>query len=402
MKSGDGSLTKDKKSSSFLMLRDFIGYEVTYANQTVLGMLGVSSMSRLTDFLSTKEARDLVEVTKRNSPRFDFRCVLITNTGTYISAVLRFVIIAGIIYVTIEDHNEDCGYVKRLEFEYDRASALIELTGCILAEFNTEGSLTYATSSFVEHFNISDFNCGVINALRSRVVFSKDYSKAARLIRSDFTMEKIYEEELRVKVGTKYVWFKISAKGIVDSRGILQRVILKLEDIDIYKVKEKLLKLRVETDELTQCYKKSFLLSELSRDVLTKGCLAFFDIDNFKGINDSYGHLEGDTSLREVSRLCRELFSEDEDIVCRFGGDEFCIFSKNSTRDEFEHKIQILQSRICRVKISGETPLSISVGIAVVSTCLSDIQTLLDVADETLYTVKEHGKNSYKFFDELR
>ena len=392
---------KQKKGSLFLILKDFLGYEVTYANQMVLDMLGVSSMDRLTDFLSTKEARDFVEVTKRASQRFDFRCVLIANGGTYISAVLKFAIVAGIVYCTIEDCNEDLGYVKRLEFEYDRASALIELTGCLLAEVDTMGMLTYATSSFINKFSLTQFGQGIMPALYSRVVFRKDFPIVARLLRSDFSTEQIYEAEFRVRVSDKYNWFKVTAKGIVDSQGILQRVMLKLEDIDVYKVKEKLLRLRAETDELTQCHKKSFLLSELSKDVLTRGCLAFFDIDNFKGINDSFGHLEGDTSLKAVSSLCRELFSDEEDIVCRFGGDEFCIFSHDSSREEFERKIRILQSRVCKVKISGQTPLSISVGIAVVSPALSDIQTLLNVADETLYMVKEHGKNSYKFFYEF-
>lgn len=402
MKPADDSVEVHKKSSCFFMLKDFIGYEVTYANQTLLDLLGVSSMEHLTDYLSSKEARDLIEVTKRNSSRFDFKCVLIANSGLYISAVLKFTLIAGIIYCTVEDCNEDVGYVKRLEFEYDRASALIELTGCILAEFDTRGMLTYATSSFVDRFSLSQFSRGIMGALYSRLVFCKDFSKVARLLRCDFTKEQIYEEEFRVLTSTKYTWFKVTAKGIVDAQGILKRVILKLEDIDVYKVQEKILRLRAETDELTQCYKKSFLLSELSKDVLTKGCLAFFDIDNFKGINDSFGHLEGDTSLKAVSQLCRELFSDDEDTVCRFGGDEFCIFSQGCSREEFEHRIQVLQSRVCKVKIGGETPLSISVGIAVVSNSLSDIQTLLDVADETLYMVKEHGKNSYKFFDELQ
>lgn len=384
----------------FFILEDMVEYKVKYANDVFLDLLGYSQVDKLTDLLSAKERRDLVEVTRKHKQSFDFRCVLTAN-DRYIGALLKFSEIGDTIYCYVEDYEHDMNYIKRLEFENDRLSALVELSGSMLMEFDASGVLTFATSSVFKEFDVKPFERGIVTALFDGFVFRKDISKLVKFIKGSFTSQVERSLELRLRVREDYKWFNITARGILDSRECLNRVIVKAEDIEVYKSRESMLKMKVELDDLTQCYKKSFLVEELS-NIEVKGCLAFFDIDNFKGINDKYGHLEGDKALKGVAKSCKSVFCSDGDIVCRFGGDEFCIYSRYSDKDSFEHKIQLVQSKVRKVEVGGENPVSISVGIVVATPTLSSIQTLLDVADTTLYIVKEHGKNSYKFFDDLR
>lgn len=384
----------------FFILEDMVEYKIRYANDIFLNLLGYSHVDSLIDLLSAKEKRDLVEITRKHNKTFDFRCVL-TASDRYIGALLRFSKIGQTFYCCIEDYEDDTNYIKRLEFENDRLSALVELSGSMLAEFDASGVLVFATSSVFKEFDVKPFEEGILNALSDGFVLRDDISKAVKFIRDSFTSQVERSCELRLRASEGYKWFNITARGILNSKECLSRVIVKAEDIEVYKVRENMLRMKIELDDLTQCYKKSFLVEELSGKEVG-GCLAFFDIDNFKGINDTYGHLEGDRALVGVAKSCKSVFCSDEDIICRFGGDEFCIYSRNSDRDSFEHNIQVVQSKVRKLEICGENPISISVGIVVATPTLSSIQTLLDVADMTLYVVKEHGKNSYKFFDELK
>lgn len=384
----------------FFILEDLYEYKIRFANQGFLDLLGYSSVDKLTDLLSVKEQRDLVAVTLNKKQCFDFRCVLLAS-DRYVGALLKFSVIGSTIYCHVEDYENDIDYIKRLEFENDRLSALVELTGSMLAEFDSSGRLTFASSSVLNKFDIKLFEGGLASVLHHGVVLKEDVDKLVDFVRQPFMADTQKSCEVRLLANDNYNWFKLTAKGIVDSRGHLSRVLVKADDIEVYKAQESILQMKIDKDDLTQCYKKSFLVGTL-RDIEVRGCLAFFDIDNFKGINDTYGHLNGDVALKSVAKICKEVFCNEGDIVCRFGGDEFCVYSRFSSRESFEHKIQQLQSRVCKVKIETDNPLSLSVGLVEASECLSDIQTLLDVADTTLYIVKENGKNSYKFFDELR
>lgn len=390
----------DNSTACFFILEDLIEYKLRFANDNFLKLLGYDTVEKLTDLLSVKEERDLISVTRLHRKSFDFKCVLMAN-GRYIGAKLKFSQIGTSYYCYVEDCESDTDYIKRLELENDRFSALVELSGSMLAEFSPKGVLSFATSSVLSEFTVNVFERGIAHALFEGFVFRSDIRKFIKFLRGISSCNEECFCEVRLKVRDVYKWFNLTARSILDSREHLSRVIVKAEDIEVYKSRENALKMKVEMDDLTRCYKKSFLVDEL-KDVDVRGCLAFFDIDNFKGINDSFGHLEGDNALKGVANVCKAVFCEDGDIVCRFGGDEFCIYSRYSDKARFEHNIQLMQSKVRKIKLCEQNPLSVSVGIVVASPTLNNIQDLLDTADTTLYIVKENGKNSYKFFDDLR
>lgn len=111
--------------------------------------------------------------------------------------------------------------------------------------------------------------------------------------------------------------------------------------------------------------------------------IAVFDIDNFKAINDTKGHLEGDEILKQVAGIGKEIFNEKGQII-RWGGDEFLILFQGKTEES---------RKICeqfRRKVESETRVTISMGICKME---ENIRNSFMKADELLYKAKEQGKN---------
>ena len=155
-------------------------------------------------------------------------------------------------------------------------------------------------------------------------------------------------------------------------------------------------------DALTGAFNKRYLLESLQREIARARrdkrplAVVMMDIDHFKGVNDTHGHLVGDEVLREFGvrllSICRE-----DDLFARYGGEEFCLLLASTDRDE---ALEIAER--CRTEIanrpfqtqSGELPITASFGVQ----CFSGNQTctpseLIRVADEHLYNAKQNGRN---------
>lgn len=137
----------------------------------------------------------------------------------------------------------------------------------------------------------------------------------------------------------------------------------------------------------------------------TAGALMMMDIDNFKSVNDSYGHAVGDKVLVTLAETLRHCAAEG-DVLCRIGGDEFMVFvtsasSRAGVRKWTERFITEWRNRMDLFEF--ETDISISVGIAQTPENGADFAVLYNCADKALYYVKRNGKNALHFFgDKLR
>lgn len=121
-------------------------------------------------------------------------------------------------------------------------------------------------------------------------------------------------------------------------------------------------------------------------------CVAL-DLDDFKQVNDSFGHIEGDALLHAIGDILRSSFRES-DIIGRVGGDEFVILLKNIDLDQALHKLDGVRTRLAATRVNN-TDSSPSVSMGVYVTQLSD-RAYRDVfvkADEALYRAKRSGKN---------
>lgn len=128
------------------------------------------------------------------------------------------------------------------------------------------------------------------------------------------------------------------------------------------------------------------------------GALLMFDMDNFKMINDSYGHLMGDDVLVKFAEVLKS-YVRPSDIVSRMGGDEFAVFMQGEADiGYFEKRVRELldkiEEQVSKVKGCGEQ-VSVSVGIAMTPEDGEDFLTLYNKADKALYYVKQNGKSGF-------
>ena len=147
------------------------------------------------------------------------------------------------------------------------------------------------------------------------------------------------------------------------------------------------------------------VLEQASED--QKCALFIIDLDNFKKVNDTLGHLVGDMAIVDAGKKLSLIFSE-KDLISRFGGDEFCVllrFRKNLSTETITNIITEKAQNLCtflhEVYFDDNTAISVSasVGIAFFPENGSNYNELFDAADSALYKVKANGKNGYKFFE---
>ncbi|GIU53608.1 diguanylate cyclase [Shewanella sp. KT0246] len=177
----------------------------------------------------------------------------------------------------------------------------------------------------------------------------------------------------------------------------------------------------IRTDELEQANKK--LLSLVEEDPLTglknrrfaedkfeavlDFCLrgehaitiVILDLDFFKKVNDTYGHLAGDECLRVVSGLLKNEFKRDTDIVARYGGEEFLLILPLSNALKIEQHLNKFKQKLSEVVITSPTSeqqfsVTTSIGAITANASFSnDIDVWIKVADDNLYAAKEQGRN---------
>ena len=169
---------------------------------------------------------------------------------------------------------------------------------------------------------------------------------------------------------------------------------------EIYEIKaqnEKSLLKKAEYDALTGILNRRAFdqICETSAEKKQKIALLLIDLDNFKHINDTYGHTGGDNVLKGLASTLRETFRED-DYVARVGGDEFAAILPDCEQDAanaIRHKIAEVNDRLSAL---AEQPASISVGVAFSGVGYS--QALYEKADKALYVVKEKGKRGCEVY----
>lgn len=133
-----------------------------------------------------------------------------------------------------------------------------------------------------------------------------------------------------------------------------------------------------------------------------KGALFMLDMDNFKAVNDNYGHIAGDETLKVFAGTLKK-FAGEGDILCRIGGDEFMIFVKGVTeKSELSSRAADIISDFQKkfVALSFEIECSVSIGIAQTPEDGLEFNKLYNSADKALYYVKQNGKNAYHFFSD--
>lgn len=154
-------------------------------------------------------------------------------------------------------------------------------------------------------------------------------------------------------------------------------------------------------DSLTTLYNHQYYHSRLEEEFsraqrynLELSCI-FFDIDDFKKINDRFGHLTGDMVLRQIARLVKQIIRKS-DISARYGGEEFAICLPNTGKDsaiELAERLLVMIRELSIQQLKGEH-ITVSIGISTYSNHnMVSYGELIQDADDTMYAAKKSGKN---------
>jgi len=171
----------------------------------------------------------------------------------------------------------------------------------------------------------------------------------------------------------------------------LQRTQVDLENISVQDALTKLKNRRYLLDRLQQ------ELSHCSRNG-KPFAIIMVDIDHFKQVNDTYGHLAGDECIRSVGRLMQEKLRSELDIVCRYGGEEFVLILPNTREGEAMFVADKLRAHVAQTPIlcdSQRIMVTISVGVRIVepNAVPDHADSVIEQADQALYQAKSQGRN---------
>ena len=175
---------------------------------------------------------------------------------------------------------------------------------------------------------------------------------------------------------------------------------LEEKSAELAAVNKKLSQLAI-TDSLTQLFNRRRFneilnkeIKRFSRRKYSALSLMMIDIDHFKKLNDTYGHLAGDMVLREIAKLLKEGVRET-DTVARFGGEEFVIVMPDTRLDGAAHKAEILVKRTEAAEFPGhDTAIHVTISIGVAAYASGSPQDLIHAADLALYQAKRSGRNA--------
>lgn len=207
-----------------------------------------------------------------------------------------------------------------------------------------------------------------------------------------------------------YVWYTMLATLCKDKRGKNDRMVIRLENADAKLSQEQNLLAKAENDLLTGIFNKktmeekiTALLAEYSNN---KHYIFFMiDLDNFKGVNDTLGHIYGDKVLTDTAAKLRKVFPAHA-LIGRLGGDEFAVcavfeaFDEENLEEYIEKKAEQLRGQLRESYYCDDlgVDVSASIGIACAPRDGVDFETIYRKADKALYLSKRSGKDRYNIF----
>ncbi|HWP21477.1 MAG TPA: diguanylate cyclase [Candidatus Cryosericum sp.] len=239
-----------------------------------------------------------------------------------------------------------------------------------------------------------------------QMVFEPDRPVFTRFIEHMNAGAPQAHEELRMKSARGVVrWKHLEIYTVFDSEGRSRQVVGKITDIHRQKQSLQRLRKKADSDPLTgllnrgamEQYTKAFLQGEGKEDI---HAFLILDFDNFKQVNDTLGHSEGDRMLIEFAHAVNRLFRAG-DLIARLGGDEYTMFMKgiDSDQNALEKGDQV-RGAMTSISAAFGVPVTVSVGIAIYNRDGSTFEALYKAADSALYRVKKSGKNACALFSE--
>ena len=293
--------------------------------------------------------------------------------------ILTLLIIISLLYSVFSSINAK----NRYKVENRRYQIITQVSNECLFEYRIDTNHLDISHKFNEIFGYPDQKDEIINLLGK--TFARDFHL-------NLLDKNIHTIRLELSNG-KLIIFKLAASILRDESGKVFSIIGKLSDISKEVAEKEELITKSQLDGLTGLYnaitsKEHIIKSINSKKTNSIDALIILDCDNFKAINDSYGHLGGDLVLQKISQSLSNTFRQS-DIIGRIGGDEFCIYMHDIPSADFAFlKCQQLVESI--ESTDKKYNITVSIGIAVLIEEIA-YDDLFQRADSALYRAKNYS-----------
>lgn len=312
------------------------------------------------------------------------------------------------LFCVIVDISKEVEIQEKLLLEEQKHHFLINRAKQIIYEIELEKNIITASEAFQEKFGWSLTGRYEMLSRREMLnkwrVYSDDQGKLIDMLDESILEHKDIQTVVRLlRTDGKFIWCQISQFTMLDSEKEPRMILGMIQDVD-KEYQEKLrLKEKSERDSLTGLYNKEAFKKRCKkylRSIEDENCaLIFVDLDNFKSVNDTLGHMVGDQAIYDAAQKLNGIFSS-HDLVARFGGDEFCILVKDVSEDALKSKLEWVVEKLRASYSDGEHTVHItsSVGATTAQYSGYEVERLLEHADTALYRSKEGGKNQYTIY----
>jgi len=294
----------------------------------------------------------------------------------------------------------DISQIKQTEFELHKLSRAVEASSCSVIITNCDGNIEYVNPKFSE---VSGYTKAEVIGQNPRMLQSGDTDKSVYI---DLWETIKAGEEWRGEFCNKrkdgsLCWERASISGVKNDKGEMINFIAIQEDVTHeYELKQKL-NYQASHDSLTGLINRYEFEQRLDRLLLTikqdktEHTLCFMDLDQFKVVNDTCGHVAGDTLLNELSVVLQKNVRK-RDSLARLGGDEFGILMEQCSLDQAQRVAKSIQKTIQDYQFSWRGhhfKLGVSMGLVSISESSENLSKCLSDVDIACYMAKSHGRN---------
>jgi len=322
--------------------------------------------------------------------------------------VILGLIVAFVLAILVFYKNQKRVY-EQIRINEERYRIISEQSDDIIFEYNIAEKSIVFSDNYVEHFgyepileDIPDniLTIGIIHQADANVVseFFDNIANGGVNNKAKFRMKKF---------SNNYIWCKIVSTTIYDKLGKPIKAVGKLQDIDRQTREKETLREQARRDSLTGLYNKLTTKNNIEMYIDShqkeKAAFIYFDIDDFKKLNDKFGHDYGDKVIVEIAEKLQILF-RSSDILGRIGDDEFVVFLKNVLSDQFVlDKVYEIQNLLRSTFVGDEldTEISGSIGVSFFPEDASEFTWLYKKADTALYKAKNKGKDCFEFYKNM-
>ena len=310
-----------------------------------------------------------------------------------------------LLYTDIDDQKRA---QERVALNEARYNMIMELSDSIIYEWDLASDEVEFSPIYEKRFGYPPPTGQFLQGIKIRGHLhpddQEDYCRALRAI-----LHGSAYEELVVRVKTKvhgYVWCKVVLGTIFDERRQPVRALGILVDVDEQMRQTQEYRSRMMRDPLTGLYNKaateSLITSILQHEQKGSHAFLIFDLDNFKQVNDQYGHHIGDLVIQCCAKRIQSLFRAN-DVVGRIGGDEFVAFMRDfKSYRTIIKKIQSLGVTFQEPLLCDgiQVPVTYCIGLSIYPQHGDSFEELYKKGDAALYTAKRQGKNQHICYHE--